>query len=247
MLIVIGSEYINIKFILTNMLLEIHLCMALSDSLKKEAEKPYFIAIEEYLKQELQNGKIIYPPINQVFSAFNFIHFDDIKVVILGQDPYHGPHEANGLAFSVNKGIKIPPSLKNIFKELIVDIKCEMPSHGDLSEWAMQGVLLLNSVLTVEEHKPGSHANIGWQQFTNRVIQQLSDEKENIVFILWGNYAKSKINLIDATKHYIVSSPHPSPFSAHGGFFGSKPFSNANEYLQANMKKAIDWRISSNI
>lgn len=223
------------------MLLDIHSCIGFADSLKKEAEMPYFEAIDDYLRKELHAGKTIYPPINRVFSAFDFVKFNEINVVILGQDPYHGPNEANGLAFSVNKGVKIPPSLRNIYKELADNIKCEIPSHGDLSAWAKQGVLLLNSVLTVEENKPGSHANIGWQQFSDRVIQTISDEREQVVFILWGNYAKTKETLINAQKHYVITSPHPSPFSANKGFFGSKPFSKTNDYLLSKNKLAIKW------
>lgn len=225
------------------MLIDLNSCIGLADSLKKEHEMPYFKAIEEYLRKELDQEKIIYPPINQLFSAFNFVEFHDIKVVILGQDPYHGPNEANGLAFSVNNGVKIPPSLRNIYKELATDIKCDIPIQGDLSAWAKQGVLLLNSVLTVEKDKPSSHANIGWQQFSDRVIQTISEELEHVVFILWGNYAKSKTALIDARKHYIITSPHPSPFSANKGFFGSKPFSKTNDYLLSKKKIVINWEL----
>lgn len=225
------------------MLFDLNACIGLSTELKIEAQKPYFKAIEQYLGKELHSGKVIYPPIEKVFSAFSYAHPQDIKVVILGQDPYHGPQEANGLAFSVNKSIRIPPSLRNIYKELSNDVACQLPNHGDLSAWAKQGVLLLNAVLTVEENKPGSHATIGWQQFTDRVIQHLSQENENVVFVLWGNYAKSKTSLIDTQKHYIISSPHPSPFSAHNGFFGSKPFSRANEYLLSKNKLPINWEL----
>jgi uracil-DNA glycosylase len=226
-----------------NMYLDINSCIGLTEKLKEEAKKGYFIEIANFLKKEFDKQKVIYPPKNKVFSAFNFVKFEEIKVVILGQDPYHGPHEANGLAFSVDAGIKIPPSLRNIYKELSNDLHLSIPKHGDLRLWAEQGVLLLNSVLTVEENQPGSHAAIGWQQFTDRIIQALSEETEHLVFILWGNYAKSKINLINTQKHLVISSPHPSPFSANKGFLGSKPFSKANNYLVRNNKSAIQWEL----
>ena len=163
--------------------------------------------------------------------------------MILGQDPYHGEGEANGLAFSVNRGIRLPPSLKNIYKELNSDLGIEIPKHGDLTKWAKQGVLLLNSVLTVEKDKPGSHRNMGWEEYTDSVIREISEEKEHIVFILWGKYAESKRDLIDERKHLIISSPHPSPFSARRGFFGSKPFSRCNAYLKRNHIEEILWEI----
>jgi uracil-DNA glycosylase len=223
--------------------LEINSCIGLTEKLKEEAKKGYFIEITNFLNKEFDKQKIIYPPTNKVFSAFNFVKFEEIKVVILGQDPYHGPKEANGLAFSVDTGIKIPPSLRNIYNELSNDLHLGIPKHGDLRSWAEQGVLLLNSVLTVEENQPGSHATIGWQNFTDRVIQALDEELEQLVFILWGNYAKSKLNLINAQKHMVISSPHPSPFSANRGFIGSKPFSKANDYLRKNNKPVIRWEI----
>ncbi len=227
------------------MYLDFNSCLGLSEKLKKEAEMPYFKEIDSFLWKEIHKQKVIYPPLNLIFSAFNYVKFEDIKVVILGQDPYHGPGEANGLAFSVNKGVKVPPSLRNIYKELADDLNIAIPIHGDLQSWAKQGVLLLNSVLTVEENKPGSHASIGWQQFTDQIIQSISIELEHVVFILWGNYAKTKIDLIDASKHLIISSPHPSPFSANKGFFGSKPFSKTNNYLQDKGSTAIEWQLPS--
>jgi len=185
----------------------------------------------------------IYPPKEQIFRALKLTPFENIKVVILGQDPYHGEGQANGLAFSVNKGIKVPPSLRNIYKELESDLNIKSPLHGDLTSWAKQGVLLLNSVLTVEKDNPGSHKNIGWEEYTDSLIKEISDKKKNIVFILWGKYAESKKSLIDEKKHFIISSPHPSPFSARKGFFGSKPFSRTNSYLKIKGKKEIDWSI----
>ncbi len=227
------------------MYLDFNSCVGLSEKLKKEAEMPYFKEIDSFLWNEIHKQKVIYPPLNLIFSAFNYVKFEDIKVVILGQDPYHGPREANGLAFSVNKGVKVPPSLRNIYKELADDLNIAIPIHGDLQSWAKQGVLLLNSVLTVEENKPGSHATIGWQQFTDQIIQSISIELEHVVFILWGNYAKTKIDLIDASKHLIISSPHPSPFSANKGFFGSKPFSKTNNYLLDKGITTIQWQLPS--
>ncbi len=186
----------------------------------------------------------IYPPKELIFRALELTPFENIKVVILGQDPYHGEGEANGLAFSVNKGVKLPPSLRNIYEELKSDMGIKIPNHGDLTSWAKQGVLLLNSVLTVEKDKPASHRNIGWEEYTDSIIKKISDKKENIVFILWGKYAQSKKAFIDERKHLVISSPHPSPFSANKGFFGSKPFSKTNTYLKSKGKKEIDWRIT---
>lgn len=186
----------------------------------------------------------IYPPKELIFRALELTPFENIKVVILGQDPYHGEGEANGLAFSVNKGVKLPPSLRNIYEELKSDMGIKIPNHGDLTSWAKQGVLLLNSVLTVEKDKPASHRNIGWEEYTDSIIKKISDKKENIVFILWGKYAQSKKDFIDERKHLVISSPHPSPFSANKGFFGSKPFSKTNTYLKSKGKKEIDWRIT---
>lgn len=186
----------------------------------------------------------IYPPKELIFRALELTPFENIKVVILGQDPYHGEGEANGLAFSVNKGVELPPSLRNIYEELKSDMGIKIPNHGDLTSWAKQGVLLLNSVLTVEKDKPASHRNIGWEEYTDSIIKKISDKKENIVFILWGKYAQSKKDFIDERKHLVISSPHPSPFSANKGFFGSKPFSKTNTYLKSKGKKEIDWRIT---
>jgi len=184
-----------------------------------------------------------FPDKKNIFKALELTPLENVKVVILGQDPYHGEGQANGLAFSVNKDIKIPPSLKNIYKELNTDLNIEIPTHGDLTHWAKQGVLLLNSVLTVEPGRPGSHANIGWERYTDQIIKQISTEKEHIVFILWGKYAESKKYLIDESKHLTIISTHPSPFSARKGFFGSKPFSRANAFLIEKGMDPIDWEI----
>ena len=216
----------------------------------------------DYLKEEIINlsstgiwvklaedykYKTVYPPEKKVFNAFNNTFPSEIKVVILGQDPYHGPNEANGLSFSVSRGIKIPPSLKNIFKELQQDLKIEQPSHGDLSLWTKQGVLLLNSILTVEEDNPGSHSKIGWESFTDAVIKKLSTDLSDIVFILWGKFAEAKQHLISKEKHEVLISSHPSPFSARKSFFGSKPFSKTNDYLINKGKDPINWSLPSEL
>ncbi len=209
--------------------------------LSEEFEKPYFIDLTNKVKEEYKT-KITYPKGSDIFSAFQYCTFDNVKVVILGQDPYHGVGEANGLAFSVNKDVRVPPSLRNIYKEIESDLGIVVDkNNGDLSRWAKQGVLLLNSTLTVSKDKAGSHQGIGWEIFTDAVIQKLSDTKSNIVFILWGKYAKEKGKVIDVNKHLVLSSPHPSPFAADRGFFGSKPFSKANEYLKRNNKEEINW------
>lgn len=184
-----------------------------------------------------------YPQSEDIFKALKLTPFDKIKAVILGQDPYHGENQANGLAFSVHKDIRIPPSLRNIYKELNSDLGYSIPEHGDLTKWAREGVLLLNSMLTVKPHEPASHRGIGWEEYTDGIIQTINDEKENIVFILWGNYAQEKGQYIDREKHLVIESPHPSPFSARKGFFGSKPFSRCNTYLKKNDIEEIDWEI----
>lgn len=213
--------------------------------LEAEFEKPYMIALKSFLKQEKQNGYTIYPKGADIFNAFKHTPFDKVKVVILGQDPYHGVGQAHGLSFSVQKGVVPPPSLKNIYKELSDEFPdFKTPNHGELTSWANQGVLLLNATLTVRAHTAGSHQNKGWEQFTDKVITELSEKRTGIVFILWGNYAKQKENLIDKNKHFIIKSAHPSPFSAYNGFFGSKPFSKANEILAEQGKEPIDWQLS---
>ena len=208
--------------------------------LSDEVLKPYYLKIQQFLERQDKLGKVIYPPRKDIFNAFNLTTPQNVKVVIIGQDPYHGYGQAHGLCFSVKKGAKIPPSLRNIFKELEYDIGCEIPIHGDLSHWASQGVLLLNTILTVEEKQASSHQGIGWEEFTDKVIQTISDNKEKVVFILWGNYARKKKYLIDSKKHLIIESPHPAAEIYAGGkagFFGSKPFSRANKYLTSS----IDW------
>ncbi len=184
-----------------------------------------------------------YPKTDEIFKALQLTPFEKIKAVILGQDPYHGEKQANGLAFSVHKDIKIPPSLRNIYKELNSDLGLPIPNHGDLTKWANEGVLLLNSILTVQPNKPASHRNTGWEEYTDKIIQAINEKKENIVFILWGNYAQEKGKYIDTNRHLVIKSPHPSPFSARKGFFGSKPFSRCNNYLRKNGIEEIDWRI----
>ena len=210
--------------------------------LKEEFNKEYFKDLLEFIKEEYKT-KVIYPKKNEIFNAFRYTDFNNVKVVILGQDPYHGPNQAEGLAFSVSNSVIKPPSLKNIFKELESDLKIQFPELNSLKPWAKQGVLLLNSVLTVEEHKPASHKNRGWETFTDEVIKKLNEREEPIVFILWGNYSKEKNVYITNPKHYVIESVHPSPFSARNGFFGSKPFSKTNNFLKENNLKEIDWRI----
>jgi uracil-DNA glycosylase len=213
-------------------------------ALKAQFELPYFQDIVHFLKTEKDAGKTIYPPGKLIFNAFNLTPFDTVKVVILGQDPYHGAGQAHGLSFSVLPGVKPPPSLVNIFKELKSDIGLDMPNnYGDLTHWAKQGVLLLNTALTVRAGEPFSHAKTGWSKFTDAVIETISNEKENIIFILWGKFAQEKISLIDTGKHFILGSAHPSPFSAHKGFLGCKHFSRTNELLVKTKQQPIDWNI----
>lgn len=193
--------------------------------------------------ESIYKKEYIYPPREFLFRALELTPIQSVKVVILGQDPYHGKGEANGLAFSVNRDIKIPPSLRNIYKELNDDLGLPIPTHGDLTKWALQGVLLLNSVLTVKKDTPGSHKDIGWQEYTDSIIKEISNTKLNVVFILWGKYALSKRELIDENKHLVIYSTHPSPFSARKGFLGSKPFSKCNKYLKSKGITEIDWNI----
>lgn len=211
-----------------------------SHLLAAEMQEPYFVKLQEFVDAEYER-KIIYPKYENIFRAFNLVFPENVKVVILGQDPYHGEMQANGLAFSVCDECKIPPSLKNIFTELVDDMACKTPSSGNLTKWAEEGVLLINSVLTVEQAMANSHKNKGWEKFTDFVINKLASEYENIVFILWGNPSQKKEKLIDASRHLIIKSPHPSPLSSYRGFFGSKPFSRSNDYLKAHGKKEIDW------
>lgn len=209
-------------------------------ALRQEFDAPYFAELTQFVR-DAYTSKTVYPHPKNLFRAFGLTPFEKVKVVILGQDPYHGPRQAHGLSFSVTEGVRNPPSLQNIFKEVATDIGTAPKGGGDLTRWAEQGVLLLNATLTVEAGRAGSHQGHGWEQFTDAVIKKLSDERENLVFILWGNYARSKKPLIDAFKHCIVESPHPSPFSAANGFFGSKPFSTANAYLVKTDQTPIDW------
>jgi uracil-DNA glycosylase len=212
--------------------------------LKDEFDKDYMVQLREFLAKEKQAGHKIYPKGSDIFNAFDKTPFTNLKVVILGQDPYHGEHQAHGLSFSVLKGVAVPRSLSNIYKELKTDIPgFEIPAHGELTQWAEQGVLLLNATLTVQAGMPGSHQKQGWEEFTDTVIKTISDKKTGIVFILWGAYAQAKAALIDQSKHFIIKSPHPSPFSADRGFFGSKPFSKTNEILVKEGKTPIDWQI----
>jgi uracil-DNA glycosylase len=210
--------------------------------LLEEFEKPYFLQIVDFLKREKAQSKIIYPPGSQIFNAFNTTPFDQVKVIILGQDPYHGVGQAMGLSFSVSKNVAIPASLKNIYKEIQSDIGLPIPQHGDLTGWAKQGVFLLNAMLTVEASLASSHKNIGWQSFTDAVIQRLSTEKTGLVFLLWGNFAKAKKELIDTNKHLVLEAAHPSPL-AGGAFFGCKHFSKTNEYLEKNGQIPINWGV----
>lgn len=211
--------------------------------LKEEFRKSYFLQIATHLKTERATGATIYPPGSLIFNAFELTPFDKVKVVILGQDPYHGKGQAHGLSFSVPAGVQPPPSLINIFKELHTDIGMPIPKHGNLTKWAQQGVLLLNAVLTVRANEPASHAKIGWTDFTNAVIKKISDKSEGVVFLLWGKYAQEKQVLIDETKHHVLKAAHPSPFSADKGFFGCKHFSKTNQLLVKQGIDPIDWSL----
>lgn len=213
-------------------------------SLGEEFEKPYMKELLKFLDKEKKTGKNIFPPEESILEAFHLTPFENVKVVILGQDPYHGEGQAHGLAFSVRKGIKPPPSLVNIFKELKHDLGLNPPAHGCLEAWASQGVLLLNTVLTVEQGLAGSHHGKGWETFTDKVIAVLNEKKENLVFILWGNPAQKKARHVDEKKHLILKSVHPSPLSFHRGFLGSSPFSKANSYLKEKKIKVIDWSLT---
>ena len=210
--------------------------------LSEEIQKPYFKDLMQVVDSEYQNHTC-FPLKELLFVAFDYCSFNDLKVVIIGQDPYHGVGQANGLSFSVNKGIKIPPSLKNIYKELNSDISLDIPSHGDLTSWAKQGVLLLNSTLTVKKGQPASHQKKGWEIFTDNCIKVISEEKSNVVFMLWGNFAKEKERLINTSKHLVLKSVHPSPFSARNGFFGCEHFSKANNFLEETGQLKIDWSL----
>jgi len=211
------------------------------DLLKNEFDKTYFKNLKKQIETRISQGKIIYPPQGDVFNAFEFTDYDQIKVVLIGQDPYHGEGEAHGLLFSVKKGIRIPPSLRNIYKELASDIQFQIPDHGYLKKWADEGVFLLNTILTVEKDQPLSHKNLGWEIFTDQVIRILNEREKPLVFVLWGNFAKSKAVLITNPKHFILKANHPSPLSASRGFFGCKHFSKINSILKDLGEKEIAW------
>lgn len=221
-----------------------HLNSDWRNELRNEISKPYFEKILSFVKTEIENGKLIFPKYDLIFNAFNQIKYNQVKIVIIGQDPYHGLNQANGLAFSVNDNCKIPPSLKNIFKEIYANhSNLKIPNSGNLEYWSKQGVLLLNSVLTVEAHQPSSHSKIGWQKFTDAVIQHISTQNKNLVFLLWGAYAHQKENLINTNEHLVLKTTHPSPLSAHKGFLGCNHFDLANEYLLSKNITPIHWMI----
>lgn len=220
--------------------MDIKIASSWKSHLSAEFERPYFQQLIEFVKSEY-NTNTVYPPGKEIFKAFDSCDFEQVKVVIIGQDPYHGPGQANGLCFSVRDGVRMPPSLVNIFKEIKVDLNKPIPASGDLERWANQGVLLLNATLTVRASTPGSHQNKGWETFTDAVIKTISDQKENLVFLLWGAYAQKKGEVIDRNKHLVLMSAHPSPFSADRGFFGCKHFSKANAYLKSKGLGEIDW------
>ncbi|WP_237134459.1 uracil-DNA glycosylase [Pseudohongiella sp. O18] len=213
------------------------------DELAGEFDKPYMQSLRQFLLQEKQQGQQIFPPGNQIFNALNTTPFDKVRVVILGQDPYHGPDQAHGLCFSVQQDVAVPPSLQNIYKELHADLGLPVPSHGNLMQWAEQGVLLLNAVLTVRAGQANSHQGKGWEHFTDRIVELLNERREHLVFMLWGSYAQRKGAMIDRKRHLVLSSPHPSPLSAHRGFLGNRHFSKANQYLQQQQLASIDWQI----
>lgn len=217
-----------------------------AEAIGAEKSTPYFQAILARVQQEKAAGKVVYPPANEIFSAFALTEFAEVKVVILGQDPYHGINQAHGLSFSVKPGIAPPPSLVNMYKELAQDIEgFQIPKHGYLIDWAKQGVLLLNTVLTVEHGKAHSHANFGWETFTDKVIAQLNQHREHLVFLLWGSHAQRKGQFIDRNRHYVLTAPHPSPLSAHRGFFGCRHFSKTNAYLRLKGIEEINWQLTS--
>ena len=220
---------------------EIKLIPSWKDRLKDEFEKPYMQQLREFLRQRKRSGAAVYPPGGQIFNALNSAPFGEVEVVILGQDPYHGPGQAHGLCFSVPDGVPLPPSLQNIFREIASELPVEMPISGNLERWARQGVLLLNAVLTVERGLPGAHQGKGWERFTDRVIEELNRDREALVFILWGSYARKKGSFIDRDRHLVLTAPHPSPLSAHRGFFGCGHFSRANQWLQQHGMRPIDW------
>jgi len=223
--------------------MEVNIEPSWKQELKEDFDKPYFEQIVHFLKEEKKAGKVIYPPGKLIFNAFECTPFSKVKVLIIGQDPYHNPGQAHGLSFSVPDKIQPPPSLVNIFKELHNDLDIPIPNSGNLEKWAMQGVLLLNASLTVEANKPMSHSQLGWHLFTDAIIKHISNDKEHLVFMLWGRFAQNKETLIDASKHNILKAAHPSPFSAHSGFFGCGHFSKTNNWLREHGEKPIDWSL----
>ncbi len=220
--------------------MDVKIAESWKNELKSEFEKEYFEKLTSFVKQEYRS-QTIYPPGKEIFRAFDQCDFDRVKVVILGQDPYHGPGQANGLCFSVREGVPFPPSLVNIFKEIKADLGKDIPPHGSLDRWAEQGVLLLNATLTVRAHQAGSHQNKGWEQFTDAVIHHLASQRTGIVYLLWGSYAQKKAAFLNTNENLVLKSPHPSPLSAHRGFFGNGHFSKANQYLSQQGKETIDW------
>ncbi|MCF3944337.1 uracil-DNA glycosylase [Oceanobacillus alkalisoli] len=210
--------------------------------LEGEFGKSYYLELREFLKEEYRNYTI-YPEMHDIFNALHYTSYENTRVVLIGQDPYHGPNQAHGLSFSVQKGVKVPPSLRNIYKELQNDLGIEPPSHGYLKKWAEEGVLLLNTVLTVREKQPASHRGKGWEQFTNKVIELVNEKTDPVMFILWGKHAQDKEAFLTNKRHHIIKSPHPSPFSANRGYFGSRPFSATNDFLKANEREPVDWEI----
>lgn len=220
--------------------MEVKIESSWNSRLHKEFEAPYFRELTQFVREEYIKDHV-FPAPKAIFRAFDLCPFNEVKVVVLGQDPYHGPGQANGLCFAVNEGLALPPSLQNVYKEIENDLGLTMPRHGNLEGWAKQGVLLLNATLTVKAGAAGSHQSKGWEEFTDAAIQSLSDEKEGLVFMLWGKYAQNKGRIIDRFKHLVLEAAHPSPFSAHSGFFGCKHFSKASEYLVSQRKGQIDW------
>ncbi|EQC48891.1 uracil-DNA glycosylase [Bacteriovorax sp. BSW11_IV] len=223
--------------------MEINLCQSWHQLLQDELNSDYFNQLTKFIDTEISSGQIIFPQSHDIFSALNLTPLEKVKVVILGQDPYHGDGQAHGLAFSVNRDIKIPPSLVNIYKELNSDLNLEIPRHGCLESWAKEGVLLLNNVLTVQKGMAGSHHKKGWEKFTDKIIEIINEKKENVVFILWGSPAQKKASKVNTEKHFVITSVHPSPLSSYRGFFGSKPFSKANDFLVQKSLKPINWNV----
>lgn len=222
---------------------DIQLNSSWKNRLQTEFNKPYMNDLKSFLEQEYKKGKTIFPRGNEYFNALNCTEFENVRVVVLGQDPYHGPGQAHGLSFSVQEGVAVPPSLQNIHKEIAADLKISNGKKGNLTAWAKQGVLLLNSVLTVEQHKAASHRGKGWEEFTDAVIQKINEERDHVVFMLWGSYAQKKGQFIDRSRHLVLEAPHPSPLSAHRGFLGCRHFSQANDYLVNNSITPIEWQL----